>query len=190
MTLFDRIAATAGDTTTTARLRAERATRRRDGIGPATALGLASLGALAGAAAAFLLDPARGRARRARLVDQGGATLRRTGRHARHAVNRIGSDLAGRVAAVRAQRAPDTRALDDATLTDRVSSIVFRDHSIPKGALNVNVERGVVVLRGEIPDEAMRARLVADVDAVDGVWSVHDLMHLPGEEAVGVRVAS
>jgi osmotically-inducible protein OsmY len=50
------------------------------------------------------------------------------------------------------------------------------------------VERGVVVLRGEVPDQATRERLVAEVEAVDGVWTVRDLLHLPGEEAVTVNV--
>ena len=116
--------------------------------------------------------------------------MRRTQRRAGHLVNRVRSDITGRVAAVRAEREPDTRPLDDATLTDRVRSSVFRDAGIPKGTLNVNVERGVVVIRGEVPDEETRARLVSGVEGVDGVWSVRDLTHLPGEEAPAVPSVS
>jgi osmotically-inducible protein OsmY len=54
----------------------------------------------------------------------------------------------------------------------------------------VNVERGIVVLRGEVPDEEMRARIVSEVEAIDGVWSVRDLLHLTGEPASTVPAAS
>jgi osmotically-inducible protein OsmY len=45
----------------------------------------------------------------------------------------------------------------------------------------VNVEHGIVVLRGEVADDGMRGKLVSRAGAIPGVWSVHDLMHLPGE---------
>lgn len=186
MTFLDRFLDRAGDTAATARRRADLAAHgsSRPGIGGAMLVGL--LGAAAGAVAAFLLDPARGRARRARLLDQGAASARRGARRAGQAATRVRSDVTGRIQAARAGRTPDTRALDDATLVDRVRSTVFRDGSLPKGDINVNVERGIVVLRGEVPDTATRERLVADVESVDGVWSVRDLLHLPGEESVAV----
>ena len=82
------------------------------------------------------------------------------------------------------------RPIDDATVTDRVMSEVFRDPAIPKDTLNVNVERGVVVLRGEIVDDALRHQLVDRVERVEGVWSVRDLLHLPGEAAPTREAAS
>ena len=45
---------------------------------------------------------------------------------------------------MRAERTPQARAIDDATLIDRVRSTVFRDDAVPKGDLNINVERGIV----------------------------------------------
>jgi osmotically-inducible protein OsmY len=172
------------------RERAELATRGDRGPGRLGGLLVGLLGAAAGAAAAFLFDPARGRARRARLSDQGAATVRRMTRQGEGLVRRVRSDVQGKLAATRAAGSPEARPLDDATLTDRVQSVVFRDSSVPKGDLNVNVERGIVVLRGEIPDEAMRARIVSEVEAVEGVWSVRDLLHLPGEPAPTVAVPS
>jgi osmotically-inducible protein OsmY len=65
-----------------------------------------------------------------------------------------------------------------------VRSTIFRDDAVPKGDLNINVERGIVVLRGEVPDPALKARIVSEVEGIDGVWSVRDLLHLPGEPAV------
>jgi osmotically-inducible protein OsmY len=144
--------------------------------------------AAGGAVASFLLDPARGHARRARLRDQGAATIRRIARTVGQAGKRARAALDGRVSAMRASRSADTRPIDDATLGDRIQSSVFRDASLDKGSINLNVERGIVVLRGEVPDQETRERLVAQVEAVDGVWTVRDLLHLPGEEAVSVNV--
>jgi hypothetical protein len=188
MNVFERIRTAATDAAGGTRRRAELAARgdRGPGIGGIVATGL--VGAAAGALASFLLDPDRGRSRRARLADQGAATIRRAARRVGQAGNRVRSDIDGRVSAFRASRAPDARPIDDGTLSDRIQSSVFRDPSVPKGDINVNVERGIVVLRGEVPDQATRERLVAEVEAVDGVWSVHDLLHLPGEEAVQVSV--
>jgi osmotically-inducible protein OsmY len=54
---------------------------------------------------------------------------------------------------------------------------------VPKGAINLNVERGILVLRGEVPDDGMRRRLAEEAAGIEGVWSVHNLLHLPGEPA-------
>ena len=183
MNFLDRFFDSAASTADTARDRARLAARGNDrpSLGVVALVGL--LGAAAGAAASLLFDPARGRARRARLLDQAAAAFRRARRNGEQAAQRARSTVEGRVAAVRAGQSAQARAIDDATLTDRVRSIVFRDDAMPKGDLNVNVERGVVVLRGEVPDEALRARLVSEVEAIEGVWSVRDLLHLPGEAA-------
>ena len=172
------------------RERAELAARGDRGPGRVGGLIVGLLGAAVGAAAAFLFDPARGRARRARLTDQGAATVRRITRQGEGIVRRLRSDVQGKLAATRAAGSVEARPLDDATLTDRVQSVVFRDPSVPKGDLNINVERGIVVLRGEIPDEEMRARIVSEVEAVEGVWSVRDLLHLPGQSAPTAAVPS
>ena len=152
---------------------------------------IAAATAAAGAIAAFLFDPARGRARRARLLDQGGATVRRAARHAGRVAHVARTTVAGRVAAARHDGDGDEPFLDDVTLTSKVETQLFRDSSVPKGSININVERGIVVLRGEVPDEAMRERLATEAGAIGGVWSVHNLLHLPGEvteeEPVAVR---
>jgi osmotically-inducible protein OsmY len=190
MNLLDRFSSSARDTADTTRSRAKLAMHGSDrpSFGAVILAGL--LGAAGGAVASLLLDPDRGRARRARLVDQGAATVRQAVRSGERAVNQVRSAVQGRMAAVRAEHTPSARPIDDATLTDRVRSIVFRDDGIPKGDLNVNVERGIVVLRGEVPDEEMRARIVSEVEAIDGVWSVRDLLHLTGEPASTVPAAS
>jgi osmotically-inducible protein OsmY len=190
MNIFDRLSSTARDRADDARDRARMAITGERRRSPAGMVVAGMLGALAGAGAALLLDPQRGRARRARLVDQGGAAVRRAARQGEQLVRRVRSDVTGRLAASRAAGARDVRPIDDATLTDRIQSTIFRDDAVPKGTLNVNVERGIVVLRGEVPDEAMRSRIVAEVEAIEGVWSVRDLLHLPGEPAPTAVVAS
>ena len=144
---------------------------------------IAALTGIAGALAAFLMDPTRGRARRARLRDQGSATVRRAAREAGRAVRSARSAVSGGFAAATHAGAGDQDFLDDVTLTSKVETELFRDQSVPKGAININVERGIVVLRGEVPDVEMRDRLAAEAAAIGGVWSVHNLLHLPGEPA-------
>jgi hypothetical protein len=137
----------------------------------------------AGAVAAFLFDPSRGRARRARLVDQGGATVRRSIRQTGRAVRTARATVSGAVAAATHAGSGGNGSPDDVTLSAKVETRLFRDPSVPKGSININVEQGIVVLRGEVPEAEMRDRLASDAASIGGVWSVHNLLHLPGEPA-------
>ena len=145
--------------TNDARRRARQSVRRgRDvvagtprGPGWLGAAALAVAGAAIGAVTAFLADPARGRARRARFADQGGAIVRRIGRRTERAIRTAGAQAQGAMAAVGAAGEPSTGALDDVTLVDRARTELFRDQSVPKGSINLNAERGTLVLRGEVP---------------------------------------
>ncbi|HEX3220846.1 MAG TPA: BON domain-containing protein [Candidatus Limnocylindria bacterium] len=139
----------------------------------------AALGALAG----ILLDPARGRARRARLADQSGAVARQLAQRGDRAWRTLRAQAGGTLQALRA-RGRETGATDDVTVRDRVESELLGDPSVPKGAINISAERGIVVLRGEVPDEGMRTQLGERAAAVRGVWSVENLLHLPGEPAL------
>jgi osmotically-inducible protein OsmY len=143
---------------------------------------------LTGAVSAMLLDPARGRSRRAQLVDRGRAMLNRSGRRAERMARGVSANataLAARASAALAEPAE----LDDnsVTLAARVESELFRDPSIPKGALNINAENGIIVIRGELPDGEMRDRIESSVRRIPGVWEVHNLTHLPGEPAPTAR---
>lgn len=80
-------------------------------------------------------------------------------------------------------RPPAEERLNDPALAQKVESEVFRDKDIPKGNLNVNVENGVVYLRGEVTDRAIMDQLVARTRNVDGVRGVENLLHLPSEAA-------
>ena len=80
-------------------------------------------------------------------------------------------------------RPPAEERLNDPALAQKVESEVLRDKDIPKGNLNVNVENGVVYLRGEVTDRAIMDELVARARNVDGVRGVENLLHLPSEAA-------
>jgi osmotically-inducible protein OsmY len=76
---------------------------------------------------------------------------------------------------------------NDATLKDRVEGALLGDPAIPKGDININAEQGIVVLRGEVPDDAIRTALEQRAAQVRGVWYVENLLHLPGEPAMSQR---
>ena len=139
-----------------------------------------------GAAAAFLFDPERGRGRRARLMDQGAASMRRLSRGIERQVRLLTGRARGGWTALRVGEDADELA-NDATVKDRVESELLGDPAVPKGDINVNAEQGIVVLRGEVPDEAMRADLEQRAGRIRGVWYVENLLHLPGEPALTQR---
>lgn len=153
-----------------------------DGPSWGAALLLAAAAAAVGATAALLLDPARGRARRARLADQGAAAARRASREAGRAARRVQSDAAGKLEAVRHGNGAGA-SNDDVTLADRVRTELFRGQKIPKGSINVSAENGRVVLRGEVADDAMRSEVIRRVERVKGVSTVDDMLHESGQPA-------
>ena len=73
--------------------------------------------------------------------------------------------------------------LDDQTLKAKVESEVFRAAEAPKGDVNVNVEEGVVYLRGQLEDASLIQDLERRVRSVHGVDRVENLLHTPGTEA-------
>jgi osmotically-inducible protein OsmY len=140
------------------------------------------LGGVTGAFVAFLTDPQRGKARRAQLADQGAATIRHAAREAERAVRAVTSTAEGKLEAL-AESGTRVGPTDDVTLRDRAESTLFRDPKVPKGSINISAERGILVLRGEVPDARMRNKLGREAEKIEGVWGVHNLLHLPGEPA-------
>jgi osmotically-inducible protein OsmY len=66
---------------------------------------------------------------------------------------------------------------DDVTLARKVESELFRPADAPKGQVSVNVNDGVVELRGELPDQKQIDELGANAKKVDGVRDVRNLLH-------------
>jgi hypothetical protein len=135
-----------------------------------------------GALGMYFLDPQRGRRRRNVLRDRVGAVPRR---FRRRLVRKAGlvRARAGALAAKAVHLRERRKDWSDETLADKVRSEVFRDPTLPKGAVNLNVEAGRVVLRGEVPQPALVDELERRVRGVVGVREVENLLHAPGADA-------
>jgi osmotically-inducible protein OsmY len=72
------------------------------------------------------------------------------------------------------------KALNDESLAQKISSEVFRDPALPKSSVNVNVEYGRAVLRGEVATTELVGELERRVRRVAGVRDVENLLHVPG----------
>jgi osmotically-inducible protein OsmY len=108
-----------------------------------------------GAALAYFFDPDNGRKRRVAAIKKAGQRF----------------------------RPADKPQPDDVTLARKVESEIFRGPDVPKGQINVNVEDGVVYLRGELEQPDLIEDLGAQARKVQGVLAVENLLHVPGEEA-------
>jgi BON domain-containing protein len=73
--------------------------------------------------------------------------------------------------------------VDDVTLARKVETEIFRAADAPKGQVSIDVQAGVVYLRGVIADEAWIERLGDGAKKVDGVKGVKNLLHRPGTPA-------
>ena len=69
------------------------------------------------------------------------------------------------------------RDFDDVTLARKVETELFRPDDVPKGAISVNVNDGVVELRGELPDQAQIDQLGNTARKITGVKDVNNLLH-------------
>jgi osmotically-inducible protein OsmY len=73
--------------------------------------------------------------------------------------------------------------LNDPALARKVESEIFRPADAPKSDVSVNVEYGVVFLRGQVRDDAQAKALEKAARSVKGVKDVQNLLHAPGEPA-------
>jgi hypothetical protein len=73
--------------------------------------------------------------------------------------------------------------LNDSALKDKVESEIFREPDAPKDKVSVNVEDGVVYLRGQLDDRQAIERLADAAAKVEGVRSVESLLHTPDQPA-------
>jgi osmotically-inducible protein OsmY len=143
-----------------------------------------AVGAAAGAAAQYFLDREGGRRRLHVARDRGLAVVRRQAREAARTADYAAGQAKG--AASAAMPSPsDDRKLDqlgDPALARKVESEIFRAADAPKGDVDVNVENGVVTLRGEVEQQWIE-RLGSEAEQVAGVMAVRNLLHPPGTPA-------
>jgi osmotically-inducible protein OsmY len=140
------------------------------------------LGAIAGAAAEYFLDPQGGNRRRSVATDKAGKYAREGAQE----VARKADYAAGQAKGAAAETAKTvksatvggngkTEELNDPALARKVESEIFRDANAPKGKVDVNVENGVVYLRGKV-DQETAEKLVSEAQQVEGVERVESLL--------------
>jgi hypothetical protein len=146
-------------------------------------VGAAGLGVGAGAMVEYLLDPERGRSRRARVRDKG----TRAAHELNGGIGVIARDFSNRSRGVAAgaRYRLTSREVDDRILHERVRAELGRHVSHPH-AVEVKVYDGTVTLKGEVlaaeANAAERAvARVPGVKAVDCRWDAHtDAEGVPG----------
>jgi osmotically-inducible protein OsmY len=143
------------------------------------------LGALAGAAATHFLDPDSGRRRRNQLRDQAASKASSAAQQAATTASHAAGQAKGAVATATPSMPGSHRIedVDDVTLARKVETEIFRDADAPKGQVSIDVQAGVVYLRGMIADESWIERLADGAKKVDGVKGVKNLLHRPGTPA-------
>jgi osmotically-inducible protein OsmY len=143
------------------------------------------IGAAIGAAAAWFLDPDAGARRRNVARDKAGKAARQGRAQAAQKATYATETVKGKTAAVSpsTDREPAGERLNDAALQAKVESEIFRPEGAPKDKVSVNVEEGVVYLRGEVDDPSAIDSLREAASKVDGVRGVENLLHAPGEPA-------
>ena len=140
---------------------------------------LFALAGAIGAALAYFFDPDNGRKRRKEAINRAAKAFRQSGRKGQ-AVAAQAQGLKQKATHLKEQEKPQP---DDVTLARKVESEIFRGADVPKGQINVNVEDGVVYLRGELEQPDLIEDLGAQARKVQGVRAVENLLHVPGQEA-------
>jgi len=130
----------------------------------------------AGLAAGYFLDPDSGRRRRHEARDRALAVIRRGADRTRREAEYRTDQVEGKIAEARSEAGPERPAANDQALADRVRSEIFQPADAPKGSVNVNVENGVVYLRGEVEQPDQIRKLVEQAGSVDGVSAVENLL--------------
>jgi len=145
-------------------------------------MGSLAVGGVLGALLAYFFDPSNGTRRRHTLRDRVGAFFRSGGRQASQVGRAVAADAYGFSQKVQHLK-EERKDYDDTTLADKIRSEVFRDPDVPKGNINVNVQNGIVQLRGEVPRPELIDDLVEQTRKVQGVRDVENLLHVPGTQA-------
>jgi hypothetical protein len=150
-------------------------------------MGRTVLAAAAGAAIAYLADPAMGRSRRTQLAQQAGAAIRRPARRAAHTIDVQRQQVANRATGLAHEMTSrDQPPPSDSALIDKIRSEVLGDAPWSGHVINVDAADGAVTLRGQVGDADEVARLEAAVRRIAGVQSVTNLLHPPGTDAPNI----
>jgi osmotically-inducible protein OsmY len=128
----------------------------------------------------FFLDRQHGARRRHVVRDRTRAALRRRSRDAVRRAKYLEGVTEG-VAYKAAHAVPGIGGHkdppDDVTLAQKVESIAFRKAGVPKGRVNVNADKAVIYLRGQLESDEQIEELVRATHAIEGVAGVKNLLH-------------
>jgi hypothetical protein len=138
---------------------------------------------LIGAGAAYLFDPRQGKRRRHVLRDRTAAVMRRGARLGVRKARFAGGHLRGLVAITRRLFTRPTPATDDVTVAQRIRSDALRDVGIATSDVEIEVEDGVVTLRGSVESRPLADDLVARVGKVPGVRDVAAMLRVSSRAA-------
>src|ERR671939_888676 len=112
-----------------------------------------------GALLAYFFDPQNGKRRRHVSRDWLAGRARGGARTAARAGRGVAAEAYGiKQKATHLREEP--KEFDDVTLARKVETEIFRPEYVPKGTINVNVENGVVYLRGEVDQPELVNELV------------------------------
>ena len=142
-------------------------------------LGLAGAASAIGAVLMYVFDPRAGRRRRHLAYDRSAAAVRHSARRVGRWGRRLSAEAVGMTQRVRHLRPSQAPAANDEALADRVRSTILRAATIPHGRINVNVQHGVVVLRGQLDRLDQIRSLNEAAKRVPGVREVVNYLHLP-----------
>jgi len=92
-------------------------------------------------------------------------------------VGAVGQGI-GLIARARQIGRPAKPGMDDATLTRKVETEIFRGRGVPKSTVNVNVADGIVWLRGEVKRPQQIRQLESRTLAIPEVRGVENLLHV------------
>ena len=133
----------------------------------------------------FVLDPDRGRSRRAHARDRLAGSIRRTSGRLARGIRYAAATATGM--GYRLTRHPQAATeLDDTTLAHKVETELFRDPTVPKGRMNINAEHGTVVLRGRAHSRDQIERIMVATIGIDGVRGVQSLLRADEDEETGL----
>jgi osmotically-inducible protein OsmY len=143
-----------------------------------------------GAGLMYLLDPSRGKRRRALIRDQ----VRHAAEAGREAVGAAARDVENRAGGMvsRVRGLVNPGPVDDGVLIERVRAILGRVVSHPR-AIDVDAENGEVILRGSILQSELsrllnRVRRIRGVNAVISELEAHQSPnHVPSLQGGGER---
>lgn len=124
-----------------------------------------------GVAIGYLFDPVSGRGRRVRLRDQANSRIRRSLRGVRQQAKYQVGQAQGLAHAVTKRSPVD---VDEPTLIQKVRSEAVGPSAVRSHAIEVQLDDGVVVLRGSEHDRDAILDLVERVESVPGVRQVRN----------------